>query len=118
MNTRQQFRLTEKAFEIQQQSLPPNHPDLVTSYNHIGLVCEKMGNYSKALSFYERAVNNGQHSLRSAHSELQKWEKSLDRMKKKLLFVFAFFEKKNDILKEKMYFRRHMRARTEKLSSY
>jgi hypothetical protein len=28
----------EKALEIRQQSLPSNHPDLVLSYNNIGLV--------------------------------------------------------------------------------
>ena len=36
VNIRKHFRLHEKALEIRQQSLPPNHPDLATSYNNIG----------------------------------------------------------------------------------
>ena len=36
---------------IQQQSLPPNHPDLAMSHYNMGLLYEKMGNYSKAHSF-------------------------------------------------------------------
>ncbi|CAF1942692.1 unnamed protein product [Rotaria magnacalcarata] len=34
---------------------PSNHPDLTTSYNNIGLVYDKIGEYSKALSSYERS---------------------------------------------------------------
>jgi len=46
----------EKALEIRQQSLPPNHPGLPKSYNNIGLVCSNMGEYSKALSYYEKSL--------------------------------------------------------------
>jgi tetratricopeptide (TPR) repeat protein len=49
----------EKALEIKQQSLPRNHPDLAASYNNIGVVYDSMGEYSKARSFYELAVNIG-----------------------------------------------------------
>jgi tetratricopeptide (TPR) repeat protein len=74
----------EKALAIQQQSLPPNHPDLAMSYNNIGLVYENMSNYSKALSFYERAVDIGQRSLPSNHPNLQTYKRNLERVKKKL----------------------------------
>ena len=74
----------EKALEIKQQSLPPNHPDLAQSYNNIGAVYDNMGEYSKAHSFYERAVENGQQSLPSNHPELQKWRRNLENVKKKL----------------------------------
>ena len=33
----------EKSLEIQQQSLPPNHPDLAASYMGIGIVYDKHG---------------------------------------------------------------------------
>jgi tetratricopeptide (TPR) repeat protein len=37
----------EKALEIRQKNLPPKHPDLAASYNNIGLVYGKMGDYSR-----------------------------------------------------------------------
>jgi tetratricopeptide (TPR) repeat protein len=60
----------EKALEIEQKTLPPNHPDLATSYNNIGLVYMNMGEYSKALFFYEQALEIYQKSLPSNHPSL------------------------------------------------
>ncbi len=74
----------EKALQIKQQSLPPNHPDFAMSYNNIGLVYKNMGDYSKARSFYERAVEIGQQSLPSNHPNLLDSRKNLDIVKKKL----------------------------------
>ncbi|CAF1580988.1 unnamed protein product, partial [Adineta steineri] len=42
--------------EIQEKTLSSNHPDLATSHSNIGLVYHQMGEYSKALSFYEKAL--------------------------------------------------------------
>ncbi|CAF4223803.1 unnamed protein product, partial [Adineta steineri] len=61
-----------------------NHPDLGASYNNIGLVYENMDNYSKAHSFYERAVQIGQQSLPANHPDFQKWIRNLERINKKL----------------------------------
>jgi tetratricopeptide (TPR) repeat protein len=60
----------EKALEIQQQSLPPNHPSLAMSYNNIGNVYHNMGEYSKALSSYEKALEIKQQSLPPNHPNL------------------------------------------------
>ena len=57
----------EKALEIQQQSLPPNHPDLAEFYNNIGSVYDSMGEYSKALLSYEKALEIQQQSLPPNH---------------------------------------------------
>jgi tetratricopeptide (TPR) repeat protein len=54
------------------------------SYNNIGLVYENMDDYLKAYSFYERAVENGQHSLPTNHPTLQERKKNLKRVKNKL----------------------------------
>ncbi|CAF1537575.1 unnamed protein product, partial [Adineta steineri] len=35
----------EKALDIQQQSLPQNHPDLAGSYYNLAVVYKHMGNY-------------------------------------------------------------------------
>jgi hypothetical protein len=50
----------------------------------IGLVYEKMGNYSKARSCYERGVDIGQQSLPKNHPHLQLNRKKLELSKKKL----------------------------------
>ena len=46
----------EQSLEIDKAALPPNHPDLATSYNNIGSVYMKMHQYSKALSSHERSL--------------------------------------------------------------
>ncbi|CAF4280243.1 unnamed protein product, partial [Rotaria sordida] len=46
----------ERSLEIRKIALPPNHPDLATSYNNIGMVYSHMGEYSKALSSHEQSL--------------------------------------------------------------
>ncbi|CAF1386644.1 unnamed protein product [Adineta ricciae] len=60
----------EKALEIEEKTLPSNHPDLATSYNNIGLVYDNMGEYSKALSFFEKALEIREKALPSNHPDL------------------------------------------------
>jgi tetratricopeptide (TPR) repeat protein len=74
----------EKAIDIRQRTLPPNHPYLATSYDNTGKVYEKMGEYSKALSFYERAVDIGEFSLPESHPHLQLYKDHVESTKNKL----------------------------------
>jgi tetratricopeptide (TPR) repeat protein len=60
----------EKALEINEKTLPPNHPHLAISYNNIGNVYAKMGDYSKALSSYEKALEIEQQSLPPNYPDL------------------------------------------------
>ncbi|CAF1484811.1 unnamed protein product [Rotaria magnacalcarata] len=46
----------ERSLEIMNITLPPNHPDLATSYSNIGAVYAGMGEYTKALKSYERLL--------------------------------------------------------------
>ena len=56
-STRKHFHHYEKDhWKSSQIALPPNHPDLATSYNNIGLVYDRMGEYEKALASYERSL--------------------------------------------------------------
>ena len=73
-----------KVLQIQQQSVSPNHSSLIASYNNIDLLYENMSNYSKARSFYERAVEIAQQSLPPNHPNLQMARKNLEDVKKKL----------------------------------
>ncbi len=60
----------EKALEILQKILPPNHPLLGTSYNNISTVYENMGEYLKALSYYEKDLEILQKTLPANHPDL------------------------------------------------
>ncbi|CAF3287348.1 unnamed protein product [Rotaria sp. Silwood2] len=60
----------ERSLEIQKIALPPNHPDLATSYNNIGNVYNNMGEYSKALSSYERSLEIKKIALPPNHPSL------------------------------------------------
>ena len=53
-STRKHLHRTNGHLKSSQIALPPNHPDLATSYNNIGLVYDSMGEYEKALSYYEK----------------------------------------------------------------
>jgi len=60
----------EKSLEIDQKTLPTNHPDFAQSYNNIGSVYEKMGEYSKALEYYEKSLEIYQKTLPANHPSL------------------------------------------------
>ncbi|CAF4164299.1 unnamed protein product, partial [Rotaria sordida] len=51
--TKEVKELVEYA-HIKEKTLPPNHPDLASFYNNIGAVYRNMGEYSKALTYYEK----------------------------------------------------------------
>jgi hypothetical protein len=47
-------------------------------------VYESIGEYTKAISLYERTINIAQRSLPENHPNLQAIRKSIERVKKKL----------------------------------
>ena len=59
-----------RAIEIEQKTLPANHPSLATSYSNMAGVYGHMGEYSKALSLYEKAVEILQIALPANHPSL------------------------------------------------
>jgi tetratricopeptide (TPR) repeat protein len=61
---------SEKSLEINSKNLPPNHPDIATSYNNVGLLYTNMGDYAKALSTHEKALQIQQQSLPLNHPDL------------------------------------------------
>ncbi|CAF2633795.1 unnamed protein product [Rotaria sp. Silwood2] len=60
----------ERSLEVRKIVLPPNHPDLATSYNNIGLVYDNMAEYSKALSSYEQSLEIRKIALPPNHPDL------------------------------------------------
>jgi tetratricopeptide (TPR) repeat protein len=72
----------ERALEIGEKALPSNHPKLAETYYNIGSVFENMHKYWKAVSFCKKAVEIGQRSLVSNHPDLERWQKTLEIVKK------------------------------------
>ncbi|CAF1161042.1 unnamed protein product [Rotaria sordida] len=60
----------EKNLEFKQKALPPNHPNLASTYNQIGLVYDNMGEYSEALTYYEKDLEISLKALPSNHPDL------------------------------------------------
>ncbi|CAF0903085.1 unnamed protein product [Adineta steineri] len=58
------------ALEIRKETVPSNHPDLASSYNNIGSVYNCKGEYSKALSFFEKDLEICQKTLAEDHPDL------------------------------------------------
>jgi len=53
---------------------------LAISYDNIGRVYTKIGEYSKALSFFQRVQNIWQRSLPSNHSNMKTLQRNLKRL--------------------------------------
>lgn len=60
----------EKVLELWRKALPPNHIDLVVSYDNTGNTYSKMKQDSKALSFYKQAIEAGKQRVETNRSEL------------------------------------------------
>ncbi|CAF1056517.1 unnamed protein product [Adineta steineri] len=60
----------EKALEIDEKTLPANHPDLAMNYESIGNTYADISDHWKALSCYEKALEIRQKSLPANHRDL------------------------------------------------
>ncbi|CAF1412420.1 unnamed protein product [Adineta ricciae] len=64
------IRFCKKSIEIY-ETRSPDDPNLAMSCNNIGLVFDEMGEYTRALSYYEKALIIRQKSLPLNHPELE-----------------------------------------------
>ncbi|CAF1300355.1 unnamed protein product [Adineta steineri] len=90
----------EKAFEIDQKTLPSNHLHLCNSYGNIGSMYNEMGEHEKALSFYEKALEIQQKSLPSNHPHLANLNKNIGSVYNNMgeyTKALSFFEKALEI---------------------
>jgi tetratricopeptide (TPR) repeat protein len=46
----------ERALEIREEQLGPNHVDVAKSYNALGILCNDAGDLGKAKDYHERAL--------------------------------------------------------------
>ncbi|CAF1474357.1 unnamed protein product [Rotaria sordida] len=64
------IKFYQKSLDIKEKTLPPNHPNLASSYLNIGSVYYDMGEYSNALSSYERSLEIKKIALPPNHPDL------------------------------------------------
>jgi hypothetical protein len=83
-STRKHFCFTKKHLKFDKKTLLLNHPHLATSYTSIGLVDDNLCEYSKALSYFEGALNILQDSLPSNHPAIQNVRQRIKIIRKKL----------------------------------
>ena len=69
-STPKPFPIMNKRWKSRQKTLPANHPDFAQYYSNIGSVYDGMGEYSKALSYYEQALKIRQKSFPVNHPDL------------------------------------------------
>jgi Tfp pilus assembly protein PilF len=74
----------KKAVTISHDALSPNYSEMANSYYSIGFVHFKMGKYSNALSFYERALHIAQSSFPANHPLIRQYCEKLNSLKEKL----------------------------------
>jgi tetratricopeptide (TPR) repeat protein len=59
-----------KSLKIRIESLQPNHPDIATSYNNIGLIYNNKGEYDTALDNYNKSLKICQECLTPNHPNI------------------------------------------------
>ena len=69
-NYHRQLAFFQKALAIREKILPPNHPDLATSYNNVGYAFGKLGDHQKQLEFYQKALDIREQALPPDHPDL------------------------------------------------
>lgn len=58
------------AMKQKEASLPPEHPDLATSYNNVGISCGNLGDHHKALEYMLKALELREKVLPPEHLDL------------------------------------------------
>ena len=58
--------LYQRALEIREKVLGPQHPDVATTLNNLAVLYRQMGDYEKALPLYQRALDIREKVLGSA----------------------------------------------------
>jgi tetratricopeptide (TPR) repeat protein len=90
----------KQGLEIEEKTLPPNHPLLATSYNNFGTTYYDMRDYSKALAFFEKALDIREKTLSPNHSDLATSYNNIGevyRKTKEYRKALSFYEKSLEI---------------------
>ncbi len=70
--------------EIEQKSLPSNHPALAVTYHNMSDVLERLCRYQEAVEYQTRAVDIVRIAYGPNHSQVEQEEVDLERLREKL----------------------------------
>ena len=73
----------EKALEIREKTLPASHSELATTYNNLGMLYCRLGEYSTAVTYFANALDILQNSLSPNHPFLEQVKENYETTKKK-----------------------------------
>ncbi|CAF1142237.1 unnamed protein product [Adineta steineri] len=79
----------QKALEIDHQRLRKDHLQFGQTYANMGKMCQEEGNYKEALAYFEKAREIWLKTLAPTHVYIEKIEKTIGKMKSKLVRMDA-----------------------------
>ncbi len=71
-----------RAIAIGEQKLGPDHPDLASRLNNLGLLYYNQGKYTEAEALFHRAITISEQKLGLDHPDLPKWLNNLANLYK------------------------------------
>ncbi|NET38415.1 MAG: tetratricopeptide repeat protein, partial [Cyanothece sp. SIO1E1] len=74
----------QKAIQIREAVLDPQHPYLANSYNNIAGLYQDQGRYDEALKYFQKAIQILQESLGEGHPHMQTVNKNLEALKSEM----------------------------------
>ncbi len=72
----------QKTLEIQERSLPPNHPSLATTHSNLSCLMNDLHRNPEAIKHAETALNIIHRSFDSNHPYVQMYQQGLDRLQR------------------------------------
>ena len=73
-----------KALVIREKALGVEHPDTAASYNRIGVIYAKQGDYEKALEYFQKSLAIYEKVLGSEHPSTRSCQENIEEYKAKL----------------------------------
>ncbi|CAF1357192.1 unnamed protein product [Rotaria sordida] len=79
------FEYYDKCLNIRLATLPHDHPDIATSYNNLGwLYNERIGDYAKALDYFQRSLAICRKRLPPTHRDIVRTEQNILKVMEKI----------------------------------
>ena len=71
------------ALQEKRKIMPPNHPSIAAAWHEIGIIHARMGDDTKAVECFEKAVDIGEKSLSADHFDLAEYHADIGRVRYK-----------------------------------
>ncbi len=65
--------LAERALDLREKALGPNHPEVAAALNLLGMICTARSDYNRAESLFQRALAINEKAFGPEHPRLPRW---------------------------------------------